>query len=82
MGSFCPKHKLFQLKISEELCVMTLKRVAKFKRKLACGLKNDLKNLVNLHTSSRKSENLHFDWIHLSKAYKYLDEKVQKSYVS
>ena len=39
-------------------------------------------NLVNFHASGWKSENLHFDWIHLSKAYEYLDEKVQKSYVS
>ena len=72
----------FSKKLSEELCVMTLKGVAKFKRKLTCGLKNDIRNLVNFHASSWKSENLHFDWIHLSKAYKYLDEKVQKSYVS
>ena len=61
---------------------MTLKGVAKFKRKLSCGLKNDIKNLVNFHASSRKSENVHFDWVHLSKAFKYLDEKGQKSYVS
>ena len=26
---------------------MTLKGVAKFKRKLTCGLKNDIRNLVN-----------------------------------
>ena len=58
---------------------MTQKGVAKFKRKLPCWLKNDIKNLVNFHASSRKSENLHFDWIGLSKACKYLDEKVQKS---
>ena len=32
--------------------------------------------------SSRKYENLHFDWLLLFKAYKVLDEKVQKSYVS
>ena len=62
--------------------VMTLKGVAKFKRKLTCRLKNDIKNLVNFHVSSWKSENVHFDWIHLSKAFKYLDEKEQKSYVS
>ena len=61
---------------------VTLKGVAKFKWKLTCGLKNDIRNLVNFHASSWKSENLHFDWIRLSKAYKYLDEKVQKSYVS
>ena len=55
---------------------------AKFKGKLTCGLKNDIRNLVNFHASSWKSQNWHFDWIRLSKAYKYLDEKVQKSYVS
>ena len=61
---------------------MTLKGDAKFKRKLTCGLKNDIKNLVNFHESSRKSENSHFDWMLLSKACKNLDEKIQKSYVS
>ena len=32
--------------------------------------------------NTRKSQNLHFDVLVLSKAYKVLDEKVQKSYVS
>ena len=58
---------------------MTLKGDAKFKRKLTRGLKNDITNLVNFHASSRKSENLHFDGFFLSKAYKDLDEKVQKN---
>ena len=52
---------------------MTLKSDAKFKRKLTCGLKNDIINLINFHASSQKSENLHFDWRLLSKAYKDLD---------
>ena len=60
---------------------MTLKSDAKFKRKLICGLKNDIKNLVNFHASSRKSENLHYDRILLFKSYKFLDKKIQKSYV-
>ena len=60
---------------------MTLKGDAEFKRKLTWGLKNDIRNLVNFHVSSRKSENLHFDRMLLSKAYKDLDEKIQKSYV-
>ena len=30
----------------------------KFKGKLTCCLKNDIRNLVNFHSSSRKSENL------------------------
>ena len=61
---------------------MTLKGDARFKGKLICGLKNDIRNLVNFHTSSQKSGNLHFDGLLLSKAYKDLDEKVQMSYVS
>ena len=61
---------------------MTLKGDAKFKGKLTCGLKNNFRNLLNFHASSWKSGNLHFDGLLLSKAYKDLDEKVQKSYVS
>ena len=58
---------------------MTLKGDAKFKGKLICGLKKYIRNLVNVHASSRKSENLRFDWILLFKEYKDLDEKVQKT---
>ena len=61
---------------------MTLKGDAIFKEKLAGGLKNDIRNLINFHASSRKSGKLHFDGFVLYKAYKVLDEKVQKSYVS
>ena len=62
---------------------MILKGDSKFREKLARGLKNDIRYLVNFDASSRKSENLHFDGLILSKAYKVLDKKkVQKSYVS
>ena len=70
----------FSWKISEVLCFMTLKGDAKFKTDTC--LKNDIRNSVNFYESSRKSENLHFDGFVLSKAYKVLDEKVQKSYFS
>ena len=60
---------------------MTLKDDAKFKGKLICGLKNDIKNLVNFSAESL-NENLDFDRIVLSKAYKDLDQKLQKNYVS
>ena len=79
MGTFCSKHIMFQLEIFKELYVMTMNGVTKFKGKLTCGLKNDIKNLINFHASSRKSENVHFDRILLVKAYKKLDAKVQKS---
>ena len=49
----------------------------KFKGKLTRGLKNDIKNMVNFHPSSRKYEHLHFDGLILTKTYKFLDEKVQ-----
>ena len=61
---------------------MALKGNAKFKGKLTRGLKNEIRNLVNFYASSRNSENLHFDGLLSFKAYKVLDEKVQKSYVS
>ena len=61
---------------------MTLKGYAIFKEKLTSGLENDIRNLVNFHASSRKSENVHFDGLVLSEAYKVLNEKVQKNYVS
>ena len=61
---------------------MALKGNVIFKEELTGALKNDIWNLVNFHVSSRKSENLHSDGLVLSKAHKFLDEKVQKSYVS
>ena len=61
---------------------MALKGDTKFLKKLTYGLKNNIRNLVNIHASSWKSKNLHFDWILLPKAYKDLDEKIKKGYVS
>ena len=53
-----------------------------FKEKLTGGLKNDKRNLFNFYGISCKSENLHFDGLVLPKAYKVLEEKIQKSSVS
>ena len=61
---------------------MTVKGDTIFKEKLSGSWKNYIRNLVNFHSSSRTSENFHFDGLALSKIYKVLDEKVQKSYVS
>ena len=70
-------------KREEELCVIiTLKGDIIFKETWTGSLKNDIRNLVNFHVSSHKSESLHFDGSLLFKAYKVLDEKAQKSYVS
>ena len=40
---------------------MKKKGDAKFKGKMNCDLKNDLKNLINFHASSQTSGNLHYD---------------------
>ena len=60
---------------------MALKGDAIFTEKLTGGLKNDIRNLLNFHATSRKSENLHFDGLVLSKACKVLAENVHKGYV-
>ena len=57
---------------------MTLKVNANLKGKLTCGLKNDIRNLVNFHASSWKSENLHFHQIFLSKSYKIYVKKYRR----
>ena len=49
---------------------MTLKSDAKFKEKLTCGFKYDLRNLVNFHPTTQKSENFFKDGLILSKVYK------------
>ena len=61
---------------------MTLKGDPKFKEKLTCGLKNNIRNLVKFDVSNQKSGNLYFDGLFLSKAYKDLDEEVKKSFAS
>ena len=38
---------------------MTLKSNAKFKEKLACGFKYEMRNLVNFHPTTQKSENFY-----------------------
>ena len=53
-----------------------------FKEKSTGDLKIDTRNWVNFHASSCKSETLIFDGLLLSKAYKVLDKRLQKSYVS
>ena len=82
MSSFCPDHIIFQLKNFRGITCRDTKADAKFKGKLTYSLKKEIRNLVNFYVSSQKVGNLHFDSILLSEQYKYLDEKIQKSYVS
>ena len=52
---------------------MTLKNDAKFEEKLISGLENNIWNLANFYQGTRKSQNLDFDKIFLSKVENYLD---------
>ena len=54
-------------KITEELCVITLKNDAKFEEELTCPLKNDIRKFANFNTSSENSGNLHFNGLLLPK---------------
>ena len=65
-----------------KFCLMALKSDAKFEEKLSLSSKNDLRNLVNFNASSGKSENLHFDVLLFSIAYKVSTKKVHKNYLS
>ena len=57
---------------------MTPKSDANFEEKLTFGCKNDMRNLVNFHASSGKSENLHFNVLLLSILCKISAKKVLK----
>ena len=46
---------------------MTLESDGKFEEKLTCGLENDMRNLANIHQSTRKSQNWDFHWVLLYK---------------
>ena len=72
MGSFCPKHIMFQVENFREIMCHDTEEWCKILKKMIRALKNDIRDFVNLH----------FDGLLLSKAYKDLTEKVQKSYVS
>ena len=43
---------MLNLKSTEELSFMILKRDAKFEEKPACGLENGMRNMVNFHQST------------------------------
>ena len=61
---------------------MTLMYDAKFEEKLALRCQNDMMNLVNVNTSSGKTEKLHFDVLLLPIVHKVSAKKVQQSYLS
>ena len=57
MGSFLQSRKGMTLKFTEELCVMVMKNNVKFKEKLTCHFKTDMRNITNFDSSTQKSKN-------------------------
>ena len=45
------------LKLTVELCVLTMKNDAKFEKELTCQFKTDMRNLTNFDPRTRKSQN-------------------------
>ena len=56
MGYFYPKQKIYELKFTEELCVMTMKNDAKLGEELKCRFKIEMRNLINFDLSTQKSQ--------------------------
>ena len=47
MGSLCPKKKMHELQLTEDLQVMALKNDKKSEEELTCCFKIDIRNLMN-----------------------------------
>ena len=45
------------LKLTGELCVLTMKNDAKFEKELSCQFKIDMRNLTNFDPRTQKSQN-------------------------
>ena len=53
---FIRRRKCISLKLTEELCVMTMKNYEKFEEELTCRLKIDMRNLTNFEPITQKSQ--------------------------
>ena len=82
MGFFCQKHIKIDEKVQKSYVSKHWRVMQSLKKKLTLDSKNDMRNLVNFNLSSGKSENLHFDLLLLSIAFKVSAEKVQQNYLS
>ena len=58
MASFCLKLKMYELKLTGELCVMTFKNDAKIEEELTCQFEIDMRNLTNFDSSTQKSQKI------------------------
>ena len=69
IGSFWAKYILLELKRTEAVSFMKLKRDKKFGEESICFFKFDIRNLTSFDRALESSENFHFNWLLLSKVY-------------
>ena len=55
---FVQSRKGMTLKFTEELCVITMKNIAKFEKELTFPFKTDMRNLTNLNSSTPKPKKI------------------------
>ena len=78
---FIQSRKCMNLKITEELCITTMKNDAKSEEGLTCRFKIDTTSWRILTWALECLKNLHFNGLLLTKVYNVWAKKVQKSYV-
>ena len=60
MGFFCPKYKMYELKIYRGVTVTTMKNDTKIEEEMTCRFKIDMRNFTNFHPSTWKFKNFVF----------------------
>ena len=70
------------LKLTGELCVMTIKNDANFEIELTWHFKTDMRTLTNFDPSTQKSQKCALSWADFDKSiYNVSAKKVQRSYI-
>ena len=83
LGSFCPKYMRFeQKKIQKSYHSWYWTVMQNLNKPRPCGFKSDMRNWVNFHCSTQKSEKWYIDGIFSSKAYNVSARRFQRNYVS
>ena len=68
LGPFMQSRKYMSLKLTWELCAMTLKNDAKIEKESTCQLKVDIRKLTNFNPSTRKSQQFTPSWAAFDKS--------------
>ena len=82
MGYFCPKYEVWAKKIYRSYLLWHWTVMQNLNKLWPCAFKNNMRNWMNFHYSTQKSEKLFIDGLFLSKAYNVSASKFQRDYVS